>query len=71
MDIDDEQTQAEQRDTPGGEEAQRSWASVLTTDANQVVVNVATAGVIYGAAKIAGKISKPPPPPPPSGDGKG
>ena len=79
MAEDNDPTQAEQRDVPGGEappELQRSWASVLASDANQVGVSVVTAGVLYGAGKVAGKLRKPPPPPPPppppaGGEGEG
>ena len=65
---DNDQTQAEQRDVPGGETAQRSWAAYLANDANQLAVGGALMAMGYGAHKVAGKIRKPPdPPPPPSG----
>jgi hypothetical protein len=67
---DNDVTRAEQRDVPGGEQAQRSWTSVLANDANQVVVKavgtVAGVAVTAGAQKVISKIRKPPDPPPPS-----
>jgi hypothetical protein len=67
---DNDQAPAGQRDVPGGEaaqEAQRSWVTVLASDANQVGVGLATMGMAYTAKKIADKIRKPPDPPPPRG----
>jgi hypothetical protein len=70
MADDNDLTQPEQRDAPGGEEAQRSWTSVLANDANEVAVGAAIMALGYGAKKVADKIRKPPPPPPPPpGDG--
>lgn len=63
---DNDQARAEQPEVPGGEaaqEAQRSWVTVLASDANQVGTTLATMGVAYTAKKIADKIRKPPPPP--------
>ena len=72
MDNDNDLTKAEQRDAPGGEEAQRSWTSVLASDANQVVVKavgtVAGVAATAGAKKVISKIRKPAPPPPPPSD---
>jgi hypothetical protein len=45
-------TRAEQRDVPSGEEAQRSWTSVLANDANQV--GVKAVGTVAGVAATAG-----------------
>jgi hypothetical protein len=59
-----------QRDSEAPHELQRSWVTFLASDANEVAVGAATAGLLYGAAKIAGKIRKPPPPPPPGDGGK-
>jgi hypothetical protein len=72
MDNDNDLTQAEQRDAPGGEtahEVKRSRTSVLADDANQLVVGGVLMAMGYGAHKVADKIRKPPdpPPPPPSG----
>jgi hypothetical protein len=71
MGNDNEQTQAEQRDVPGGEEAQRSWVEVA-----EAAVIGALATDVYNDVKIAGKvvldkIRNDPPDPPPSGDGDG
>jgi hypothetical protein len=66
-DKDNDKALTEQRDVPGGEaaqEAQRSWVTVLASDANQVAVGVATAATLYGAKVVVDKIRKPPPPPP-------
>jgi hypothetical protein len=63
---DDDQAPAEQRDVPGGEaaqEAQRSWVTVLASDANQVAAGVATTAALYGAKVAVDKIRKPPAPP--------
>jgi hypothetical protein len=65
---DNDQAPAGQRDVPGGEaaqEAQRSWVTVLASDANQVGVGLATMAAAYGAKLAVDKIRKPPPPPPP------
>jgi hypothetical protein len=74
MDKDNDLIRAEQRDVPGGEEAQRSWTSVLASDANQVVVKavgtVTGVAATAGAKKVISKIRKPPTPPP-SGSGGG
>lgn len=64
MDEDNEQAQAAQRDVPGGEEAQRSWVTVV-----EAAVAGAVAHDVYNDVKAAGKavvdkIRKPPPPPP-------
>jgi hypothetical protein len=61
---DNDQAPAGQRDVPGsaaGQEAQRSWVSVLASDANQLAVGGALMAMGYGAKKIADKIRKPPP----------
>jgi hypothetical protein len=68
MGNDNDMTRIEQRDIPGGEEAQRSWTSVLANDANQVAVGGAIMALGYGAKLAVDKIRKLPPPPPPSGD---
>ena len=71
MDNDNDLTQAEQRDVPVGEEAQRSWMTVV-----EAAVAGAVAHDVYSDVKAAGKavvdkIRKPPAPPPPSdGDGE-
>ena len=73
MGTDNDETQAEQRDVPGGEASQvaeRSWASLLASDANQVAVGGAVVALSYGAKKAADKIRKPPPPPPAGNDGE-
>jgi len=75
MDNNNEQTQAEQRDAPGGETAQRSWVTALASEAHQVGDRLLDAAALYGATeavhKVVDKIRKPPavPPPPPPGDG--
>jgi len=64
---DNDQAPAGQRDGAGSgtaQEAQRSWVTVLASDANQVAVGVATTAAIYGAKVVVDKIRKPPPPPP-------
>jgi hypothetical protein len=76
MDNDNDKTQAEQRDVADGEEAQRSWTSLLANDANQVVVKavgtVAGVAATAGAKKALDKFRKPPAPltaaTPPPGD---
>jgi hypothetical protein len=69
VDKDNDGTPAGQRDAPGGEEAQRSWVTVV-----EAAVAGAVAHDVYNDVKAAGKavvdkIRKPPdpPPPPPSG----
>jgi hypothetical protein len=79
MGNDNDQTQAGQRDVPGGEmphEVKRSWVTVLANDANEVAVGATVMALGYGAKLAVDKIRKPPDPPsppPPSGcasDGK-
>jgi hypothetical protein len=61
MDNDNDPTKAEQRDVPGGEEAQRSWVTVA-----EAAVAGALATDVYNDLKAAGKavvdkLRKPPP----------
>jgi hypothetical protein len=75
MAEDNDPTQAEQRDVPGGEaahEVKRSWVTVLAAEAHHVGDTLLDAAALYGATeavhKVVDKIRKPPdPPPPPSG----
>ena len=71
MDKDNDPTPIEQRDAPGGEEAQRSWVTVLATEAHQLGDTLLDAAALCGAKQAWDKIRKPPdpPPPPPSGSG--
>ena len=62
MDTDNDKTQVEQRDAPGGEVSQRSWVTALATDANQVAVGATITAALYGAKKAVDKFRKPPPP---------
>jgi hypothetical protein len=70
VDTDNDRTQAEQRDVPGGEEAQRSLATFLASEAHQLGDALLDAAALYGAGKALAKIRKPPPPSPPPGDGE-
>jgi hypothetical protein len=63
MDTDNDETQAGQRDAPGCEVAQRSWVTVLASDANEVAVVATVMALGYGAKLAADKLRKPPPPP--------
>jgi hypothetical protein len=45
-----------ERRTPQEPEEQRSFLSALASDANQIGTDAVSAAVIYGAAKLAGKI---------------
>jgi hypothetical protein len=77
MDNDNEQTQAEQRDAPGGDTAQRSLVTFLASEAHHVGDRLLDAAALYGATKAVDKVvdkfrkPPPPPPPPPPGDGGG
>jgi hypothetical protein len=57
---DNRQAQAEQRDVPGGEEAQRNWAAILASEAHQLGDSLLDAAALYGAGKAWAKIRKPP-----------
>jgi hypothetical protein len=68
VDKDNDVTPIEQRDAPGGEtpqEAQRSWVSILASEAHHVGDTLLDAAALYGPKQGWDKFRKPPPPPPP------